>query len=97
MKTDPQSTKVSHPMCHGCSDHQCAVGQPVQGQAIRGSRLVLASIACFLIPLVLALVGTFVCRFSPTAQLLGATTGLVIGMVFWGLVARLFEMPEGAA
>ena len=97
VKTNHESTEVSQLTCHGCADRQCTVGQLSPGQTIQGTRLVLASVACFLVPLILALVGTALCRFSPTAQLLGATAGLTIGMVGWGLVGRLFEIPEEAA
>ena len=97
MKTNHESTENSHPMCHGCADQRCATGQPASEPTVCGTRLVLASVVCFLVPLVFALVGTVLFRFSPTAQLLGATAGLVIGMFLWGLVARRFEIPEEAA
>jgi hypothetical protein len=57
-----------------------------------------ASLACFLLPLLLALGGAVCFHHSPATQLSGAVGGLAIGMFSWAVVARLFrQVPEEAA
>jgi hypothetical protein len=56
-----------------------------------------ASLVCFLLPLLFAVGGAVLCRFSPTAELLGAMAGLTAGMFLWRIAARLLTISrEGA-
>jgi hypothetical protein len=66
----------------------------VPSQALRGPRFVLASMACFLIPLLLALGGAVRFRSSETAQLCGALVGLSLGMLAWRGISSFLHDPE---
>jgi len=76
---------------------QCPVESLSRKPPLAGWRLVAASAGCFLLPLVLAVVGAVIGRFSPHAQLAGAICGLVLGTVCCVPLARFFAATKEVA
>ena len=58
---------------------------------VRGSRLALASLGLFLVPVLLAMIGAILNASDPNGQLLGAATGLLVGMLNAIVMARFAE------
>jgi hypothetical protein len=77
--------------CTGCttcgSPEGC--GPPAEDGPFRGWHLVLISAGLFLGPVGLAIVGAILGGDRPAAQLLGAVTGLLLGMAAGILTAKL--------
>jgi hypothetical protein len=77
--------------CTGCttcgSPEGC--GPPAEDGPFRGWHLVLISAGLFLGPVGLAIVGAILGGDRPAAQLLGAVTGLLLGMGAGILAAKL--------
>jgi len=85
----PEAIDLEDRECSRCSGRgQCGVGEAVPAEQLQGPRFALASLACFVIPLLFALAGAFCYRSSETAQLGGAVAGLTLGMLFWWIMSR---------
>jgi hypothetical protein len=54
------------------------------------------AVLAFLLPLLLALVGSLLLIATPTGQLLGGVTGLALGMLLVRLIAVRRKPPRGA-
>lgn len=79
----------------GC--RQCpggGMGEQDPRGALSGWRLSVAALVVFLVPLILALLGSVVAGSSQTARLLGAICGLTVGVAAAILTARLIR-PAG--
>lgn len=83
--------ELPHVDCAGCttcgSSEGCA--PPAEDGPFRGWHLVLISAGLFLGPVGLAIAGAILAGDRPAAQLLGAVTGLLLGMGAAILTAKL--------
>jgi hypothetical protein len=77
--------------CAGCGSDQCPAAGELSQRTLQGWRLASVSIGCFLVPLVLAVIGAICVRFSPQAQLVGALAGLALGCVSSVLLTKLVD------
>lgn len=82
-----------HPSCGGdCSS--CEQGQTAASGPYLGAALALRSLGFFLAPALMALVGALLWNASPLSSLLGASAGLLLGVLICMLFARRARLQE---
>ncbi|NKB72454.1 MAG: hypothetical protein GKR89_35710 [Candidatus Latescibacteria bacterium] len=70
----------AQPTCGGCPVKEvCQTGEEAAVLPMQGGVFGRAAVLCFLLPLVLALLGAALGRGEPVGQLLGGLIGLVLG------------------
>lgn len=87
---------LSGPACT-LANHPTASDGP-----LRGVPFALASLGLFIVPALLAMVGAILGASDQNGQFLGATSGLLVGMLVCVVVARVLraeapELPKGEA
>ncbi len=88
---------VSCPGCSGCAAQTVCEETPSTVQPLRGGRLAVASMAVFLLPIVLAIVSATLLAESRDAQFLAALAGFAVGVgVAMGL-GRVFRRVREAS
>jgi len=65
---------------HGASE-QSGAGAPDDDSTLDEARFALASAGTFLVPVILAVLGSLLAGESPVSRFLGGTIGLVVGLV----------------
>ena len=84
-------TATDRPECAGCSVADCRGQAELEAGHLTGWRLVAASMGLFIGPILLALTGAACLASRPGSQLLGAMTGLLLGIGGSVTVARLIH------
>jgi hypothetical protein len=77
--------------CSGCAGGHCPLAPPDHEPVLQGWRLSWASLVFFFLPMAGAIFGAAYCRGAAHLELFGGLTGLTIGLVASGVVARLFD------
>ena len=82
------------PSCSGCPRTDVGDASPVS--TLEGASMAGGAVLAFLLPLILALVGSLILIATPTGQLLGGVTGLALGMLLVRLIAARWKPPRVA-
>lgn len=80
--------------CVSCRAADCRLSTAVAARDFRGGRLVWASLAVFIGPLLLALTGAIGLGPTLEGQLFGVASGLVLGGLLGGLVVMVLARKD---